>query len=92
MIAAIYARKSTDQAGVADDAKSVTRQVETATAYAVRKAWAVDPAHVYVERRDLRRRVRAAAGVPPADERAQAASAVPGAHHVGGVAPRPRAD
>ena len=28
MIAAIYARKSTEQTGVADDAKSVTRQVE----------------------------------------------------------------
>ena len=28
MIAAIYARKSTDQSGVADDQKSVTRQVE----------------------------------------------------------------
>ena len=33
MIAAVYARKSSDQA-VADDAKSVTRQVEHARAYA----------------------------------------------------------
>ena len=32
MIAAIYARKSTEQTGVADDAKSVTRQVEHARA------------------------------------------------------------
>ena len=47
MIAAIYARKRTEQAGVADDAKSVTRQVESATAYARRKGWIVDPAHVY---------------------------------------------
>jgi hypothetical protein len=28
MIAAIYARKSTDQTGIADDQKSVARQVD----------------------------------------------------------------
>ena len=38
MIAAIYARKSTDQSGVADDAKSVTRQIETARAFAAKRA------------------------------------------------------
>lgn len=31
MIAAIYARKSTDQNGMNEDAKSVTRQIEHAT-------------------------------------------------------------
>jgi hypothetical protein len=36
VIAAIYARKSTDQTGVADEAKSVERQIEHAGAYAVR--------------------------------------------------------
>ena len=46
MIAAVYARKSTDQ-NLPDVEKSVTRQVEHATAYAQRKGWAVDPAHVY---------------------------------------------
>ncbi len=46
MIAAIYARKSTDQ-NLPDAEKSVTRQVEHATAYATRKGWTVDPAHVY---------------------------------------------
>jgi site-specific DNA recombinase len=46
MIAAIYARKSTDQ-NLPDAEKSVTRQVENATAYAARKGWTVDPAHVY---------------------------------------------
>ena len=45
MIAAIYARKSTDQ-NLSDAEKSVTRQVEHATAYATRKGWAVDPSHV----------------------------------------------
>ena len=48
MIAAIYARKSTDQ-NLSDAEKSVTRQVEHATAYATRKGWAVDPAHVYTD-------------------------------------------
>jgi site-specific DNA recombinase len=46
VIAAIYARKSTDQ-NIADEEKSVTRQVERARAYAARKGWTVDDAHVY---------------------------------------------
>ena len=49
MIAAIYARKSTDQTGVADEQKSITRQVEHARAYATRKRWTVDEASVYVD-------------------------------------------
>ena len=47
MIAAVYARKSTDQHGVADEAKSITRQIEHATAYAVGKGWMLAPEHVY---------------------------------------------
>jgi site-specific DNA recombinase len=47
MICAVYARKSTEQTGVADEAKSVTRQIEHARAYAARKGWAVADAHVY---------------------------------------------
>ncbi len=46
MIAAVYARKSTEQ-NIADEEKSVTRQVERARAYAQRKGWTVDEAHVY---------------------------------------------
>src|SRR5262245_51705948 len=49
MIAAVYARKSTDQSGVADDQKSVARQVEHARAYAARKDWTVAGEHVYVD-------------------------------------------
>jgi DNA invertase Pin-like site-specific DNA recombinase len=45
MIAAIYARKSTDQ-NLPDREKSVTRQIEHATAYAIKKGWTVAPAHV----------------------------------------------
>jgi DNA invertase Pin-like site-specific DNA recombinase len=48
MIVAIYARKSTDQ-NLPDAEKSVTRQVEHATAYATGKGWAVAPAHIYVD-------------------------------------------
>ena len=49
MIAAIYARESTDQTGVADEQKSIARQVEHARQYAERKGWTVDEAHVYVD-------------------------------------------
>jgi DNA invertase Pin-like site-specific DNA recombinase len=49
MIAAVYARKSTEQTGVADEARSVTRQVEHATAYAARKGWTVDADLVFVD-------------------------------------------
>lgn len=38
MIAAIYARKSTEQPGVSDEEKSVTRQIAHAKAYALKKA------------------------------------------------------
>jgi DNA invertase Pin-like site-specific DNA recombinase len=48
-IAAIYARKSTDQSAVADEAKSVHRQIDHARAYAQKKGWTVDEAHVYVD-------------------------------------------
>lgn len=47
IIAAIYARKSTEQSGVADEAKSVTRQIDQARAYSTRKGWTVADAHIY---------------------------------------------
>ena len=49
MIASIYARKSTDQNGVSDEEKSVTRQTEHAKAYAAKKGWIVNDEHVYVD-------------------------------------------
>ena len=48
MIAAIYARKSTDQ-NLPDEAKAVTRQIERARAYAARHGWVVSDAHVYAD-------------------------------------------
>jgi DNA invertase Pin-like site-specific DNA recombinase len=49
MISAIYARKSTEQNGVADEDKSVTRQIEHAKAYAAKKGWTVSDEHVYTD-------------------------------------------
>ena len=43
MIAAIYARSA------AEDAKSITQQVEHARTYAISKGWAVDPESVYAD-------------------------------------------
>ncbi len=47
MKAAIYARRSTDQPGVAEASKSVTRQVACARAFAATKGWTVAAAHIY---------------------------------------------
>ena len=49
MIAAIYARKSTEQNGIADDQKSVARQVEHARAYAEEKGWTVAEEFVFID-------------------------------------------
>lgn len=49
MFAAIYARKSTEQTGIVDEQKSLSRQVEHARAYAARKGWAVLDPHVYID-------------------------------------------
>jgi site-specific DNA recombinase len=49
MIAAIYARKSTEQNGVGEEEKSVTRQIEHATAYAIKKGWTVADEQIYCD-------------------------------------------
>src|SRR5687768_3061203 len=48
MIAAIYARKSTDQA-VADEQKSVARQIEHGRAFAAHHGWRIDDRYVFVD-------------------------------------------
>lgn len=48
MKAAIYARKSTDDAHTEEN-KSVTRQIEHARAFAKRKGWTVAEEHIYVD-------------------------------------------
>ena len=49
MIAAIYARKSTDQAGAGDKSDSIERQLEHSRMYAAREGWAVADEHVYID-------------------------------------------
>lgn len=49
MRAAIYARKSTEQHDVAEEAKSVSRQVEGARAFIATKGWTLHEAHVYMD-------------------------------------------
>jgi site-specific DNA recombinase len=49
MIAAIYARRSDDQNERNEDAKSITRQIERARAYAAKKGWTIDDAHIFVD-------------------------------------------
>src|SRR5215203_604334 len=49
MIAAVYARKSTEQNGVADEQKSVTRQIEHARQYATRKGWTIEDGCIFVD-------------------------------------------
>jgi hypothetical protein len=45
MIAAVYARKSTDQSGISDEQKSVARQIDHARQYALKKGWTVADEH-----------------------------------------------
>ena len=49
MIAAIYARKSTEQHGVSDEEQSVTRQIDHGKAYAAKKGWTVADDYIYVD-------------------------------------------
>ena len=49
LTAAIYARKSTEQAGIADEQRSVARQIEHACAYAHRKGWTVDESYIFTD-------------------------------------------
>jgi site-specific DNA recombinase len=49
MIAAIYARKSTDQSGVAEDQKSVARQIARARLYAAKNGWTVDDVLIFTD-------------------------------------------
>lgn len=47
-VAAIYARKSTDDSDRNDEARSTTRQAEHARAFALRRGWTVVNEHVYL--------------------------------------------
>jgi DNA invertase Pin-like site-specific DNA recombinase len=47
--AAIYARKSNEQPGVVEEAKSVARQVAGARDLVATRGWALDERHVYID-------------------------------------------
>lgn len=49
MRVAIYARKSNDDSSKGQENKSVTRQVDSAKAYASKKGWTVDEEHIYID-------------------------------------------
>src|SRR5713226_1592041 len=49
LLAAIYVRKSTDQVGVSDEQRSVTRQIEHARQYAAQHGWLVREECIYVD-------------------------------------------
>jgi DNA invertase Pin-like site-specific DNA recombinase len=49
MKAAVYARKSTLQADVAEEARSTTRQIDGARAFIVAQGWTLDDVHVYTD-------------------------------------------
>jgi DNA invertase Pin-like site-specific DNA recombinase len=48
-VAAILARKSTEQVGVTDEQRSVTRQTEHARAYALAHGWVVRDEYIFVD-------------------------------------------
>src|SRR5215467_13701524 len=49
VVAALYARKSTEQTGVTDEQRSVTRQIEHARAWALARGWVVRDEYVFVD-------------------------------------------
>lgn len=49
LVAAVLARKSTEQAGVTDEQRSVTRQIEHARAYALARGWVVKDEYIFVD-------------------------------------------
>jgi len=49
MIAAVYGRKSSDDSDKNEEARSTTRQIERATAYAQSRGWTVDPRYIFVD-------------------------------------------
>ena len=49
LVATLYARKSTEQVGVTDEQRSVTRQIEHARAYALAHGWVVRDEYIFVD-------------------------------------------
>lgn len=49
MIAAVYCRKSTVQNGIAEDQKSVSRQLDQGRGFAAAKGWTIDEHSVFTD-------------------------------------------
>src|SRR5215471_9431943 len=92
MVAAIYARKSTDQAGVAHEQKSVARHVEHARAYATWKGWRIDEAYIYVDDGISGAEFTNRPGFLRLMNALKPQATAPGTRDVGGIAPRPSSD
>ena len=88
MIAAIYARKSTDQNGVGDEEKSVTRQIEHAGHTPHRRAGPSPSEYIYVDD-GISGAEFVKRPVPTSHERAQAEARVPDPGHGRGISARP---
>ena len=88
LLAAIYCRKSTEQNGIADDAKSVARQIEHARAYAIRRGCTVVDEHVYVDDGISGAEFANRPGFLRLMNSLKPPRTVPGADHVGGVSTR----
>ena len=89
MIAAIYARKSTEQNGVGEEEKSVTRQLEHAKAYALKKGWTVADDCLYVDDGISGVNFVSRPGFIRMMNALEASPFLSGPHHVGGVPARP---
>ena len=63
--AAVYARKSTDDSDKHAEARSTTRQIERATAYAQARGWTVDPAHIFTDENTSGAEWKQRPGSPP---------------------------
>src|SRR3989304_602015 len=90
MIAAIYARKSTDDSDKNEEARSTARQIDRATAYATAKGWTVDPRAIFVDEAVSGAGGKNPPGVHPAPAPRGPWPAVRGARGVGAVADRAR--
>jgi hypothetical protein len=81
LVAAILARKSTEQVGVTDEQRSVTRQVEHARAYALAHGWIVRDEDIFVDDGISGAEFRKRPGLTRLPERTPAPPALSGAAH-----------
>ena len=89
MIAAIYARKSTEQPAPTPTRRASTRQIENARAFAAAKGWTVAEAHVYTDDAVSGAETRKLVNRQRLLDVIAGPAAVSGAHHAGRLALQP---